>query len=166
MNTAPQTVPDEVFAIANIAPELQAGDTRHSPIFRYAYAAASAAVGCAPIAPDGSRRVRYMNPLTGGCAMAFVDSHLVQIETNTTTRAWLSSSNAICCVVEGNGETRVGNKTIAWREKDIFTLPQGNWITHRSGAEIARLFVVSDRDLMARLGLLNDEYGADGDDSF
>lgn len=162
VNTEPQAVPDEAFAIANIAPELQAGDQRHSPVFRYAYAAASTAVAGAPVAPDGSRRVRYMNPLTGGCAMPFVDSHLVQIDPDTTTRASRSSSNAICCVVEGTGETRVGNKTIAWREKDIFTLPRGNWITHQTGAGTARLFVVSDRDLMARLGLLNDEHGGEG----
>jgi gentisate 1,2-dioxygenase len=157
-------VPDEAFAIANIAPELRTDDARHSPIFRYTYAAASEAVACAPIAPGGSRRVRYMNPLTGGCSMTFVDSHLVQIDPTTATSASRSSS-AICCVVEGTGETRVGNETIVWRKKDIFTLPQGNWIKHRTGAGTARLFVVSDRDLMARLGLLNDEYAAGGDGS-
>jgi gentisate 1,2-dioxygenase len=37
-------------------------------------------------------------------------------------------------------------------------LPQGNWIVHKTAATTARLFVVSDRDLMARLGLLTDEY--------
>lgn len=164
VNIAPRALPDEAFAIANIGPELQAGDTRHSPVFRYPYEAASAAVACAPVAPDGSRRVRYMNPMTGGCAMSFLDSHLIQVDPDTVTRASRSSSNAICCVVEGAGETRVGNATIAWREKDIFTLPQGNWITHRTGSATARLFVVSDRDLMAKLGLLNDEYDRDGDD--
>jgi gentisate 1,2-dioxygenase len=158
VNTAPETVPDEAFAIANIAPEMPGGSAAHSPIFRYSYAAASAAAASAPLAPDGSRRVRYMNPMTGGCAMAFVDSHLVQIDPNTATRAMRSSSNAICCVVEGAGETRVGDKTIAWRERDIFTLPQNNWVSHKGGAGTARLFVVSDRDLMARLGLLNDEF--------
>jgi gentisate 1,2-dioxygenase len=38
-------------------------------------------------------------------------------------------------------------------------MPQGNWITHRSGAERGRLFIYSDREVFARLGLLKEEYG-------
>jgi gentisate 1,2-dioxygenase len=89
--------------------------------------------------------------------MGFIDAHLVQIDGLTNTRRARSTSNAICCVVEGAGETQVGGETISWRERNIFTLPQGNWITHKASSKSARLFVVSDRDLM-RLGLLLDEY--------
>jgi gentisate 1,2-dioxygenase len=159
VNEPPVTIPDQAFAVANIAPELS-GASSHSPIFRYPYEAAAAAAAAAPVAADGSRRVRYMNPVTGGCAMAFVDSHLVQLDPNSVTKPFRTSSNAICCVVEGDGETQVGDKRIAWRERDIFTLPQGNWIQHSNSAKTSRLFLVSDRDLMARLGLLNDEYSA------
>ena len=158
VNTAPQTVPDETYAFANIAPEMQTERVSHSPVFRYPYATASAAVASAPLGSDDSRRVRYINPTTGGCAMTFLDSHLVQVDAGAVTRACRTSSNAICCVVEGEGETHVGNKRISWRQRDIFTLPQGNWIVHKTAATTARLFVVSDRDLMARLGLLTDEY--------
>lgn len=90
--------------------------------------------------------------------MTFLDSHLVQVDAGAVTRACRTSSNAICCVVEGEGETHIGNKRISWRQRDIFTLPQGNWIVHKTAATTARLFIVSDRDLMARLGLLTDEY--------
>ena len=38
----------------------------YSPVVRYPYATAAAAVAVAPPARDGSRRVRYVNPLTGG----------------------------------------------------------------------------------------------------
>jgi gentisate 1,2-dioxygenase len=62
-------------------------------------------------------------------------------------------------VVEGSGESQVGNETIRWKKRDIFTLPQGNRIVHRSTGGTARLFQVSDRDLYARLGLLKEEYG-------
>ena len=124
-------MPDETYAFANIAPERQIECVSHSPVFRYPYETASAAVASAPLASDGSRRVRYMNPMTGGCAMTFLDSHLVQVDAGVVTRAWRTSSNAICCVVEGEGETRVGNKSISWRQRDIFTLPQGNWIVHK-----------------------------------
>jgi gentisate 1,2-dioxygenase len=62
-------------------------------------------------------------------------------------------------VVEGSGESQVGDATIRWKKRDIFTLPQGNRIVHRSHGGPARLFQVSDRDIYARLGLLKEEYG-------
>jgi gentisate 1,2-dioxygenase len=161
VNATPTTIPDEAFAVANIAPELS-DQAPHSPIFRYPYEAAAAAAAAAPRAPDGTRRVRYINPVTGGCAMSFLDSHLVQLDPQTTSRPFRTSSNAICCAVEGSGETRVGDETIAWHERDIFTLPQGNWIEHKNGAKTSRLFIASDRDLMARLGLLHEEYAGRG----
>jgi gentisate 1,2-dioxygenase len=154
----PAMISDDVYAVPNIAPEMSPATVNHSPVFRYPYEAAAAAVSVAPVTLDGSRRVRYVNPTTGGCAMAFIDSHLVQIDALTNTRPVRSTSNAICCVVEGAGETQVGSEKISWQERDIFTLPQGNWITHRGASRTARLFVVSDRDLMKRLGLLEDEH--------
>ena len=62
-------------------------------------------------------------------------------------------------MVEGSGESQVGNQTIQWRKRDIFTLPQGNRIVHQAHGGTARLFQVSDRDMYARLGLLKEEYG-------
>ena len=84
---------------------------------------------------------------------------VLQLDPQSKTRPFRTSSNAICCAVEGSGETQVGDKTILWRERDIFTLPQGNWIEHKNGIKTSRLFIASDRDLMARLGLLDEEYG-------
>ena len=77
---------------------------------------------------------------------------------------WLSpepstTANSVCCVVEGFGESQVGDDTIRWNKRDIFTLPQGNRIVHKSRGGTARLFQVSDRDMYARLGLLKEEYG-------
>lgn len=62
-------------------------------------------------------------------------------------------------MAEGSGESRIGDETIRWRKRDIFTLPQGNRIVHKSVGGTARLFQVSDRDIYARLGLLEEEYG-------
>ena len=62
-------------------------------------------------------------------------------------------------MVEGSGESQIGDETIQWRKRDVFTLPQGNRIVHKSGGATARLFQVSDRDIYARLGLLEEEYG-------
>ena len=152
-------VADAAFQVPNILPEGETGGTHHSPVFRYTYAAASAALHVAPLAKDGSRRVRYVNPTTGGPAMALMDHRLVQLDPDTTTVPFRTTSNAICVVAEGRGSSTIGNENFDWEPKDIFTMPQGNWITHRAGSQRARLFVFSDSEVFARLGLLKEEYG-------
>jgi gentisate 1,2-dioxygenase len=155
----PDTVADAAFAAANIVPDTSYATKDYSPVFRYPYASAAAAVAVAPPARDGSRRVRYINPLTGGCGMAMIDCFLVQLDAGASTLPFRTTASSVCCVVEGAGESQVGNETIRWNKRDIFTLPQGNRIVHKSVGATARLFQVSDRDIYARLGLLKEEYG-------
>jgi gentisate 1,2-dioxygenase len=155
----PETVADVAFAVANIVPDTAYATKDYSPVFRYPYANAATAVAAAPPARDGSRRVRYINPLTGGTGMALMDCFLVQLDPGVSTLPFRTSANSVCCVVEGAGESRVGDETIRWKKRDIFTLPQGNRIVHESIGGTARLFQVSDRDIYARLGLLKEEYG-------
>jgi len=91
--------------------------------------------------------------------MALMDHQLMQLDPDVTTLPFRSTSNAIAVIVEGHGISSIGNEAFAWGPKDVFTMPQGNWITHRSGAERGRLFIYSDREVFARLGLLKEEYG-------
>jgi gentisate 1,2-dioxygenase len=155
----PETVADAAFAVANVVPDTHHATTDYSPVFRYPYATAALAVAAAPPARDGSRRVRYVNPLNAGAAMALIDCFLVQLDAGTPTLPFRTSASSVCCVMEGAGESQIGNETIRWKQRDIFTLPQGNRIVHRSTGGTARLFQVSDRDIYTRLGLLKEEYG-------
>jgi gentisate 1,2-dioxygenase len=155
----PELPDDAAFAMPNIVPDMDGGERPFSPVFRYPWAQAAAAVAAAPAAKDGARRVRYVNPLNGASAMQLMDCYLSQIDRNTETVPYRTTSNAVCCVVEGNGSTRVGDDTLTWGPKDIFSLPHGNWITHRATSETATLFMVTDRDTLARLNLLKEQYG-------
>jgi gentisate 1,2-dioxygenase len=154
----PDYAEDTAFASPNIVPEMGGADRPYSPVFRYPWAAAAAAVRSAPQWKDGTRRVRYVNPLTGGPAMALLDCYLTQIDAGKETIRYRSTSNAVCVVVEGRGASQIGEDTFAWEKRDIFNLPHGNWITHKAG-ERATLFVVSDRDVLKRLDLLKEQYG-------
>src|SRR4029077_15265179 len=69
-----------------------------------------------------------------------------------------SSASMVCAVVEGSGTTRAGDDTISWEPKDVFSLPTGAWVRHRAQGK-ARLFVVSDREVLRRLDLLEEELG-------
>jgi gentisate 1,2-dioxygenase len=151
--------PDEAaFGIPNIVPE--GHDRPYSPVFRYPWAQAAAAVRAAPKGRDGARRVHYVNPMSGGSAMPLLDCYLMQID-RTETIPFRTTSNAVCHVVEGSGSSRVGDETIQWAAKDIFSLPHGNWITHAVESEKATIFLVTDRDALRRLDLLKDQYGND-----
>jgi len=157
----PDYADDAAFAMPNIVPEMDGTELKFSPVFRYPWAQAAAAVAAAPTGKDGARRVRYVNPLNGGPAMQLMDCYLTQIDRNNETIPFRTSSNAVCCVLEGTGITRVGDDTLTWGPKDIFSLPHSNWITHRAESEKATLFVVTDRDTLRRLDLLKEQYGND-----
>jgi gentisate 1,2-dioxygenase len=159
VHDVPDYAEDGAFAVANMLPEAAGTDPKFSPVFRYPWAQAAAAVRVAPRGRDGARRVRYVNPLTGGSATALMDCHLAQLERDSETVPYRTTSNAVCCVMEGSGTTRVGDAILNWRTRDIFSLPHGNWITHRAESNRATMFVVSDRDTLRRLDLLKEEYG-------
>jgi len=151
--------PDEAaFAVPNIVPE--GHDRPYSPVFRYPWAQAAAAVRAAPRGRDRARRVHYVNPMSGGSAMPLLDCYLMQID-RTETIPFRTTGNAVCHVVEGNGMSRIGEDTIHWGAKDIFSLPHGNWITHLAEADTATMFLVTDRDALRRLDLLKEQYGND-----
>ncbi|WP_298233358.1 cupin domain-containing protein [uncultured Azohydromonas sp.] len=155
--TMPHTVEDAAFSSPNIVPEAIGSTREHSPVFRYPYADAVRALAHAPLSADGTRRVRYANPLTGAGAMPLLDSTMLQIDEGPATLPTRTNANVVCAVVEGHGESWIGSRHITWGPRDIFTLPQRNWVSHRSLGGAARLFAVSDRDVLRRLGLLSEE---------
>ena len=153
---APETTPDAAFASPGIVPVAIGGRPDHSPVFRYPYADAVRALRHAPPSPDGGRRVRYVNPLTGGGAMALLDTAMLQLDAGLRTLPARTNANLVCTVVEGHGESRIGDQVIAWGPRDTFTVPQHHWVSHRAEGE-ARLFIVSDADVLRRLGVLAEE---------
>jgi gentisate 1,2-dioxygenase len=154
----PKTAEDAAFAIPNIVPEV--ADARpYSPVFRYPKDATLAALGAAPLARDGSHKIRYVNPLTGGPVMSLLDCTMARIDAGAETLPFRSTANALGVVIEGSGVSRVGRETFAWGPKDIFSMPHGNWVSHRASDGSATLFVVTDREVLRRLDLLIEEYG-------
>ena len=157
INDAPVTIDDAAFSAANIVPVMEI-ERSYSPVFRYPYAEAARALAQAPRLADGSRQVRYANPMTGGSAMCLMDASLMRIDQGRATRPLKSNANAVCCVVEGEGESRIGSKSVKWKAKDIFTLPQHNSVSHIALSQHADILVVSDRDTLRRLGILKEEF--------
>ena len=106
----PETVPDAAFAAAGFLPADSLSETRHSPVFRYSYAEAKRALASAPAAPDGSRTIRYSNPISGEQAQPLLDCTMVALERDKETARRRSNASTACVVVAGIG-------TIAdWRQ--------------------------------------------------
>ena len=154
-------LPDAAFtsgAFVPIAAQDQPKD--YSPVFRYAWADACRAVEAAPMAADGSRTVRYADPVTGGPVLPTIDCYLTQTDAGMTTSGIRSSASTLCVVAEGEGESQVGDQSFAWAKGDVLALPQGLWISHRCDVGPARLFLATNREVYRHIGLLVEERAA------
>ncbi|GAA4236195.1 gentisate 1,2-dioxygenase [Actinomadura meridiana] len=154
---------DALYTVPNVAPcveDLPDSAARpHSPVFRYPLADVVRALRNAPEAPDGSRRVRYVNPVTGGPAMSMLDCTMLQVEAGGFTAPTRSTASTLCVAIEGAGESVIGGERIPWAANDVFTVPSRQDARHRAEGGPARLFQVSDREVYDRLGLLSESRG-------
>jgi gentisate 1,2-dioxygenase len=151
----PATLADEAFVTPNFVPDIDRSEV--SPVFRYTFADAKRAVDTAPPAKDGSRRVRYANPFTGGPVIPYLDCYLMRLDAGQSTIPFRTSAHAVGAVVEGRGATTTGGGSITWEKNDIFTLPHGTNIVH-TAKQTSYVFLVTDRELFSRLGMLNETF--------
>lgn len=107
------------------------------------------------IGTDGS--YDYVDPAVGDTALPTLDCRAEALSRGKPGPATRSSANAVCLVIDGEGETAVGDHRIAWQRNDVFTLPHWSWISHRAVSETARLITVSDRPALRRLGMLQED---------
>ena len=73
------------------------------------------------------------------------------------TRRTRTTANAVCVVIEGQGESRIGEATHRWAARDVFTVPHWSWTSYRADGGPARLIMVTDREMLRRLDLLREE---------
>jgi gentisate 1,2-dioxygenase len=70
-----------------------------------------------------------------------------RLEAGMRTRRQRSTANRIFVVVEGEGESRVGDQQFTWARGDTIAVPCWTWFEHRADAD-AVLFGMSDEPLM------------------
>jgi gentisate 1,2-dioxygenase len=151
------TVPDATLGEGGLLPEDHENNKAYSPLFRYAWSRVQSVLESIEPARDGSKRVRYVNPLDGGAIMPTIDCFAHRLASGVPTRRMRATSTAIAVVIEGEGVTSIGEKVLNWRQHDVFTLPRWQWITHTAHAAPATLFVMTDRALLQRIGHLREE---------
>jgi gentisate 1,2-dioxygenase len=149
--------PDAAFGGAGFMAATPIAATPYSPLFRFPWESAVRALDALPSSADGSRRLRYTNPMTGGAVLSTLDCYLLGLEKGRETRPVRTNCNGACVVAEGEGLSTIGEHTIQWGKNDVFTLPHGQWISHRAATPNAKLFQVTDREIFRRLDLLREE---------
>jgi len=107
---------------------------------------------------DGSRLLRYVNPLTGGPVMPTLDCYAMRLQSRAQTRAYRSTHNAIAVVARGSGKSSIGEKEIAWQKGDVFTIPHWHWVSHQAEQADSQLFLMTDRGLLEAMGYLRTEF--------
>jgi gentisate 1,2-dioxygenase len=125
--------------------------------FRFSAERAYAALEESAPRSDGSRLLRYVDAVSQGAVLPTLDCYMLGLEASKPTRKRRTTASAICVVAQGQGTSTIGDKTIAWRRNDVFTLPHWQWATHTATSSHAKLFLMSDRELLAGTGYLRED---------
>lgn len=156
-NSSATPAEEDVWAVAGVAGASTPEPRAYSPKFRYPWDATDRILNSLPPDRDGSRLMRYVNPLTRSAVMPTIDCYVLQLAKNRETLARRGTFSTICMVAEGEGRSTVGDRQFSWRKNDVFTIPHWRWATHVAATDNARLFLMTDRELYARLDLLREQ---------
>jgi len=157
-NDIPPQARAHAYAAGGLMPVTAGAYKPYSPIFKYPLENVTRALSDMTASADGSKRIRYTNPVTGAAAMPGLDCYMLAPSNNIETRPYRTNANMVCLAVEGEGVTQAGETTINWHKNDIFSLPRNHWIIHRANSADAKLFQVTDRETLARLDYLSEEF--------
>jgi len=102
------------------------------------------------------KQLQYTDPRTGGPVISTLDAQVIEIAKGAKSRAFRASMSQLAVVIEGEGSSSVGEARIDWSARDIFTMPEWNWIEHMA-AERARLLIINDRNFRQFLNLYREE---------
>jgi gentisate 1,2-dioxygenase len=149
---------DNAYQHGRLLPQAGPGVTMpaYSPQFRYAWEDVCTMLAAMQPANDGSKTLRYINPATGGPAMNIFDVYMVELTANEATIPFRRTANTFCLVIEGEGQSTIGEEVINWGRYYVFTLPHWNRYRHTADRYGAKLFVGTDREILRRLDLLRE----------
>jgi gentisate 1,2-dioxygenase len=134
--------------------------SKSSPIFNYSYDRSRQTLATlrrngGPDACHGYK-LRYINPTSGGPAIPTIGTFMQLLPAKFETALYRCTDATIYVVVEGEGETRVGDLLLSWKPRDVFVVP--SWASHSHHAHSeAVLFSASDRPVQEAFGLWREE---------
>jgi gentisate 1,2-dioxygenase len=149
------------FTAAGVVPRTSRYPVTGHPQVRWPWRAVRAALAAlaATAAPSVPVVLRYVEPTTGAPPLATMGCEAQWLRPAEATRAERRTASAVYHVIEGEGETRVGETALPWQRGDTFVAPPWHWVAHhnRSRSAPACLFQFNDEPALRALGLWDEE---------
>jgi gentisate 1,2-dioxygenase len=101
--------------------------------------------------------LRYVDPTTGTAPMPTMGAEAHWLRPGERTPCERRTSSAIFHVIEGRGQSRLGDANIAWEKGDTFVAPPWHWTSHEGREAPACLFSFNDEPALRALGLYQEE---------
>jgi gentisate 1,2-dioxygenase len=104
-------------------------------------------------------KVRFINPASGGAPMPMIQTFMQLLPAGFSGEPYRGTDATVYCVVEGEGESRIGETVIQWKPRDIFVVPSWFPVSHKTSRD-AVLFSASDRPVQQAFGLWREQVPA------
>ena len=138
----------------------------NSPIFSYPYDRSRETLeklrNSTELDPYHGLKMEYIDPTSGGPAMATISTFLQLLPKNFKSEIYQSTESLIYSPVEGSGKVYIGKgketKVFDWKERDVIVVPC--WYPHQFETnEEAVVFSFSDKVVQTKLGLWREKRG-------
>jgi gentisate 1,2-dioxygenase len=154
--TALDSSQDE-FSAAGLVPKTSRYAETGYPLIRWPWRTVRGALARLAATAPAAQPVsfRHVNPRTGASPLPTLGCETQWLRPGEATGAERRTASAVYHVVEGHGESRVGDVTLVWEPGDTFVAPAWHWVEHRNGAPEgpACLFQFNDEPALRALGL-------------
>lgn len=150
---------DELTA-AGVVPRRSRYPATGYPMVRWSWRAVREALAAmAKTAPkDAPVALRYVDPTTGRPPLRTMGAEARWLRPGERTRRERRTASAVYHVIEGRGETVVGDTRLRWEHGDTFVAPPWHWVSHgNAGDAPAGLFSFDDEPAVQALGLYEEE---------
>jgi len=109
--------------------------------------------------PKDEPVVRAYVTASGAPALPTLGAHAHWLRAGERVRAGRSTASRVFHVVEGRGESRIGEASLTWQRGDTFVAPPWHWIEHANGdaRAPAALFSYDDEPAVRALGFWQEE---------
>ncbi|HTY80263.1 MAG TPA: cupin domain-containing protein [Candidatus Bathyarchaeia archaeon] len=149
------------FTAAGVVPRVSRYEETGYPQVRWPWRTVRPALEAMASTATADRPVilRYVNPRTGTFPLATIGCEAQWLRPGESTPAERRTGSGVFHVIEGRGESRIGDETFAWEPGDCVVAPPWHWVQHRnaSASAPACLFHFNDEPALRHLGLWLEE---------
>ena len=158
--TAIDSSQDE-FTAAGVVPRASRYEDTGYPQVRWPWTTVRRALEAMAAAAQADQPIvlRYVNPGTGTFPLRTIGSEAQWLRPGEATRAERRTASGVFHVIEGQGESRIGDEVFTWERGDCVVAPPWHWIQHKnlSRSAPACLFHFNDEPALRALGLWQEE---------